>query len=443
MGDEPTLIDQRYRLDRQIGKGAVGSVWEAFDLLLQRRVAIKVVDLTTGSDPTISERFRREGIAIAGLDDQHVVKVYDTGSNEQHAYLVMDLLSGPNLAELVRGEGPVSYAVGIPLLAKVASGLQAAHAIGITHRDVKPANIVLDAPPAPDGTRPDLSAHPELGRPVLVDFGIARLINQTGQELTGSATAIGTAAYMSPEQATGGEIGTASDIYSLACVSYFLFLSRPPFVGDSSIAVAHAQVYDQPVPLIELSPDAPVALDALLTRMLAKDPAVRPTAQEVSDELLAIADDPSIKPGQSGVLAPAPVQLSRSEQKHSEPMQRGGRIAVWLVILALLALTAYAWLRPPKQPEPGPTPTVTMTHTAAAATTISDPSKAPSTPVQTVTVTSEPTSAAATVTAHQTVTAQQTVTATATATATTTTTVPASDAPQPQPTNTANVVGGR
>ncbi len=441
MSDEAQLIDERYRLDRQIGKGAVGSVWEAFDLLLQRRVAIKVVDLTTGSDPTISERFRREGIAIAGLDDQHVVKVYDTGSNEQHAYLVMDLLSGPNLAELVRGEGPVSYAVGIPLLAKVAAGLQAAHDIGIAHRDVKPANIVLDAPPAPDGTRPDLSARPERGRPVLVDFGIARLINQTGQELTGSATAIGTAAYMSPEQATGGEIGTASDIYSLACVSYFLFLGRPPFVGDSSVGVAHAQVYDQPVPLIELSPDAPPALDALLTRMLAKDPAMRPTAREVSDELLAIADDPTIKPGQSGVLPAAPVQLSKTEQKNTEPMQRGGRIAVWLVILALLALTAFAWLRPRDPQPPAPSPTVTMTHT----TVVPTPSVSPSTPVHTVTVTSEPSLEQATVTAQQTVTATATATATrtATATATTTTTVPASDGPPAQPTSTANVGGGQ
>lgn len=293
---ESELLAGRYQLVAQIGEGATGRVWRGFDTLLERAVAIKIVDLAGSTDPAMAERFRREGIAIAGLSDDAIVKVWDTGADDRRGWLVMELLSGPNTSKLIKERGPLSHEVAMPMLADVSDGLQAAHDAGITHRDVKPANIVLDAPAEADGTLPDLMAHPELGRPVLVDFGIARLVDEAGKQLTRPATAIGTAAYMSPEQARGMEVGPASDVYSLACVAYHLILGRPPFLADSSIAVAHAQAFDTPVPLGELSPDIPPALDTLITRMLAKDAAARPTAREVAHELRAIAANPKMSP---------------------------------------------------------------------------------------------------------------------------------------------------
>ncbi len=353
-----TLIAERYRLDAMIGKGSVGEVWQAQDILLQRTVAVKIVDLDTNTDETVPERFRREGVAIAGLDHPNIVKVYDTGTSDNKAYLVMDLLSGPNLATLVRENGPLDYGVGLRVLAAVADALQSAHDMGITHRDIKPANIVMNAQRDVDGTIPDLYAHPERGRPIIVDFGIARVMSETESQLTGTSTAIGTAAYMSPEQAMNKKVESPSDVYSLGCVAYFLFSGRPPFVGDSSVAVAHAQVYDEPLPLIDLRPDAPLALDALLPRMLDKRASQRPTAAEVSEEMRSIAEDPHVTPNyRRAPKAPAePSKLAKYAPK----------ALLIALIVCLLCLLGYAWARPGEVPVPGPTVTLTQTHTQTA-----------------------------------------------------------------------------
>jgi len=305
------LLAGRYELVAPVGKGATGQVWRGLDTLLERQVAIKMVDFEGARDPAMAERFRREGIAIAGVRHDAIVQVFDTGADDRRGWLVMEYLNGPNLNKIVQDAGPLAYEIGMPLLARVADGLQAAHDAGITHRDVKPANIVLDAAPDAAGTIPDLVNHPELGRPVLVDFGIARLVDQAGTQLTRPATAIGTAAYMSPEQARGLETGPASDVYSLACVAYHAFLGRPPFTATSSVAVAHAQAYDTPVPLAELSPDVPPALNSLVTRMLLKDAGQRPSAREVAAELRAITNDPGMAP--TAVLAGLPAEARPAE----------------------------------------------------------------------------------------------------------------------------------
>lgn len=357
----PKLIAGRYRLDSMIGRGSVGEVWQAQDILLQRTVAVKLVDLDANDDSTVPERFRREGVAIAGLNHPNIVKVYDTGTDGSTAFLVMDLLSGPNLSTLVREAGPLDYTSGLQILSAVASGLQVAHDSGITHRDVKPANIVLTAPKQPDGVLPDLIDEPAKGIPILVDFGIARIMNETETQLTGVATAIGTAAYMSPEQAMNKAIGSESDIYSLGCVAYFLFAGRPPFAGDSSVAVAHAQVYDEPLPLTDLRPDAPLALDALLSRMLSKKASERPTAAQASQEMAAIAADPSITPHYK---ATETIPAISSRRAALAP-----KILIAVVIAMLLILLAFSWLRPGTSPEPIPTVTLTQTQTQTATQT--------------------------------------------------------------------------
>lgn len=412
------LLAGRYELVATVGKGATGQVWRAFDTLLHRQIAIKVVQLEGARDPAMAERFRREGIAIAGLNHESIVQVFDAGTDERRGWLVMEFLNGPNLNTVVHETGPLSYEIGMPMLARVADGLQAAHDAGITHRDVKPANIMLDAAREPNGDVPDLLHHPELGRPVLIDFGIARLVDQAGAQLTRPATAIGTAAYMSPEQARGQETGPASDVYSLACVAYHTFLGRPPFLGSSSVAVAHAQAYDAPVPLGELAPDVPPALDNLLSRMLMKDAAARPSAREVATELRAITRNPEMAPTETlaglptavmptqatavlddptqptrvladapepGIIAPAtgptamaadqtypaltPAQEEAEKRSSSGGFRNAGRWLVALLVIGLLAALGYTWATRGDSPQPAATVTMVTTATPTEPTT--------------------------------------------------------------------------
>lgn len=277
------LDNGRYQLVERVGAGSIGQVWRARDLTLQREVAIKTVNLATSADPSTEARFRREAVATAGLDHPNVVQIYDSGVDGHTAFLVMEFLRGPNLQTLVNREGPIPFDEAVPLLAQVAAGLGAAHAIGVTHRDVKPANVVLDSD--------SLQATPKL-----VDFGIARLNDQGATALTSTMTAIGSAAYMSPEQASGERVNSASDIYSLGCLMTTVVTGHPPFPGESPIAVARAQVYDTPTPLSQLRADCPPALDALVAALLAKDPAARPDAKQTEDALRAIAADPAAPP---------------------------------------------------------------------------------------------------------------------------------------------------
>lgn len=431
------LLADRYELVSSVGKGATGEVWRATDTLLKRAVAVKLVDLEGAKDPAMAQRFRREGIAIAGLNNQSIVKVFDTGTTADRGWLVMELLSGPNFNALVRDHGPVTYAVGLPLLAQVADGLQAAHDAGITHRDVKPANIVLDAPAAADGTLPDLMTSPENGRPVLVDFGIAQIVDEAGTQLTRPATAIGTAAYMSPEQARGQTAGPASDVYSLACVTYHLLLGRPPFTATSSLAVAHSQAFDTPPSLLELAPDAPAALDALLRRMLAKKPEDRPTAAEVAAEMRAIAADPTMPatlqidavaddtdpvPARRGLVDDPDLATTRARRP------RATLIAAVVMIALLAAALLWTWWADGTSPTPtGSSPASTVVTTQTVETTTHSQSVVSTTAIETsvhttqATVTVDPTTATTVqqpTTVHTTTTVVQTATAVATTTVT-------------------------
>ena len=472
------LLAGRYELVSPVGKGATGQVWRGLDTLLERQVAIKLVDFEGARDPAMAERFRREGIAIAGVRHDAIVQIFDTGADDRRGWRVMEYLNGPNLNKIGQDAGPLSYEIGMPLLARVADGLQAAHDAGVTHRDVKPANIVLDAAPDAAGTLPDLIAHPELGRPVLVDFGIARLVDQAGTQLTRPATAIGTAAYMSPEQARGLATGPASDVYSLACVAYHTFLGRPPFTATSSVAVAHAQAYDTPVPLAELSPDIPPALNSLVSRMLLKDAGQRPSAHEVAAELRAIANDPGMAPtamlaglppqallpeaatavlvpqaaaapptatlaeGMEAVASVAPVAAAATTgqpypaltpvEEDTEKRASGGgfhnagRWLVGLLVLGLVAALVYTWTA--RASDPQPASTVTMFTTAAQATASQTTTQATHTTATTQPTTTAPTTSAATQTTAPPATTSQPTEAPTTA-APTTTEAPATTAP--------------
>ena len=274
------LLAGRYRLDERGGVGALGEVWRARDLTLRRDVAVKRVRLDGHVETAARDRFRREAVAMAGVAHANVVSVYDSGTDvaqgRETAYLVMELLDGPSCSELIRSARVLDFAEIERIAAGVARGLAAAHANGVVHRDIKPGNVVIGK-----------------GVPKIVDFGIARLEQESTSTLTAPQTTLGTAAYMSPEQALGKHVGPASDVYSLGALIVALASGSPPFGASNALALMRAHIDDAPPLLTDLRHDAPAELSELVDRMLAKDPADRPTAAEVAgllgdEELLPV-----------------------------------------------------------------------------------------------------------------------------------------------------------
>jgi serine/threonine protein kinase len=296
-----TLVG-RYDLLDVLGRGGMGVVYRARDRMLDRVVAVKVLPGETADDPSTVARFEREARAVAALSDANVVAVFDIGRDRETRFIVMECVPGRSLAQLVRAEGrlPVARAVGIA--AQVASALAAAHRAGLVHRDIKPANVMVD----------------DAGAVKVLDFGIVRGLASTS--LTQTAIVLGSAPYMAPEVARGGQADARSDIYSLGCLLYELLTGRPPFTGELAAAIMHQHNLSSPRPPRELGPDTPPALDALVMRMLAKRPSARPqTADEVVSALGAASRDPAV------------------------PALRWGRGAqIWTAGLALLAVAVLA-----------------------------------------------------------------------------------------------------
>jgi eukaryotic-like serine/threonine-protein kinase len=259
------LVSGRYRVERPLGSGATAAVWAARDVELGRPVALKL--LTAGVDEELAARFEREGVILNQLRHPNVVPVLASGTDQGRRYLVMELVDGTALDELLRdGPLPVEDAVGIA--ADLAAGLGAAHRAGVVHRDVKPANVVCD----------------RQGVPRLVDFGIARAAGLAS--VTSVGTVLGTAAYLSPEQAGGEVPGPETDVYALGCLLHELVTGHPPFSGDSAVAVAQRHMTDAPEPIRSSVPDAPEALERIVLRCLEKRPSDRyPTAAELEEDL--------------------------------------------------------------------------------------------------------------------------------------------------------------
>ena len=252
-----TLPD-RYRVIRHLANGGMASVWEAHDELLDRPVAVKVLAAHLSEDERARRRFAREARAAAGLSSHpHVVTIYDVAEHDGKSFIVMELLRGGTVADRLRTGEAIPNRVALRWLEEAGSALDAAHEAGIVHRDVKPANMLLD----------------ERGRLALADFGIARLgledqITQTGQVL-------GTAAYISPEQAMGEPSTPASDRYALAVVAFELLTGGKPFQAENFAAQARAHVEDEPPRASERDIDVPPAADRVLARGMAKEPGDR------------------------------------------------------------------------------------------------------------------------------------------------------------------------
>ena len=267
----PTTLSDRYELQQRIGRGGMADVYMARDLLLDRLVAIKVLFPEYATDPAFVERFRREAQAAANLTHPNIVSVYDWGRSNNTYFIAMEYVSGRTLADAMRDTGVVSATKAAVLGIEIAGGLAFAHRNNVIHRDIKPGNILLG----------------NTGTLKVADFGIARALGSAADSsLTQVGAVMGTAAYLSPEQAQGGQPDPRSDLYSLGIVLYELVAGHVPFLGDTPLAIAYKQVHEQPRPLHEIRGDVPRAFEAIVARLLAKDPSRRyPNAQAVRDDL--------------------------------------------------------------------------------------------------------------------------------------------------------------
>ena len=277
MTERGTLLGGRYELDQIIGRGGMAEVWRARDLRLIRDVAIKRLRIDLASDPTFQARFRREAQSAAGLNHPNIVAVYDTGeerdtkSDVMVPYIVMELVEGVTLREVLRDGRKIVPNRALEFTAGVLDALSYSHRAGIIHRDIKPANVML----TPAGTVK------------VMDFGIARAVADTSATMTQTAAVIGTAQYLSPEQARGEKVDQRSDLYSVGCLLYELLCSEPPFKGDSPVSVAYQHVRETPVPPSQRDPEVTPAMDAIALKALAKSPADRyQDAREFREDIL-------------------------------------------------------------------------------------------------------------------------------------------------------------
>jgi eukaryotic-like serine/threonine-protein kinase len=252
------LLGDRYKLLVPLASGGMGRVWRARDTLLERPVAVKVLRSEFTGDATFRARFRAEAQHTAALHHPNIASVFDYGEIEEDgeclAYLVMELVEGENLSDLLEREGRLSPARTLDVLRQASSALAVAHAAGVVHRDVKPGNVLV-------GTD---------GVVKITDFGIAW--SASSVPLTGTGHVVGTAHYLSPEQATGGKATPASDVYALGTVAYECLAGHRAFDGENSVQVALKQIREEPRPL---PPDVPAGIRQLVERAMAKDPAVR------------------------------------------------------------------------------------------------------------------------------------------------------------------------
>src|SRR5207248_1908946 len=267
-----SVFDGRYRIIRKLGAGGMANVYLAEDQELGRRVAIKILDDRHAADDSFIERFRREAKNAAGLSHPNIVSIYDRGEAEGTYSIAMEYLSGRSLKELIVSRGPTPIRIAIDYTRQMLAALGFAHRHGIVHRDIKPHNVVVDSD----------------GRLKVTDFGIAR---SGASQMTEVGSIIGTAQYLSPEQARGSPVDQTSDLYSVGVVLYEMLTGQVPFTGDTPLEIAMKHLSEVPKPPSELRPDIPHDLDLIVLRALAKNPDERyQTADEFDADLARVAE---------------------------------------------------------------------------------------------------------------------------------------------------------
>ncbi len=295
--DQPRLVGGRYELSSLLGRGGMAEVHLGRDVRLGRAVAVKTLRVDLVGDPTFQARFRREAQSAASLNHPAIVAVYDTGEDHLNStplpYIVMEYVEGTTLRELLQSGRRLLPERALEITAGVLTALEYSHRNGIVHRDIKPGNVML--------TR---SGHVKV-----MDFGIARAVADVGVTMTATAAVIGTAQYLSPEQAKGEPVDARSDIYSTGCLLYELLTGRPPFIGDSAVSVAYQHVREEPPLASNIDPEVPPDLDAIALKALAKNPDNRyQTADEMRADIdRALDGQPVSAPAvMAGGMLPAP-----------------------------------------------------------------------------------------------------------------------------------------
>jgi beta-lactam-binding protein with PASTA domain/predicted Ser/Thr protein kinase len=263
MATDSRLLGGRYELGEVLGYGGMAEVHIGRDVRLGRDVAIKLLRPDLARDPSFQGRFRREAQSAASLNHPSIVAVYDTGEDSHNGtstpFIVMEYVEGRTLREVLEAEGRLLPQRALEITAQICAALDQAHRAGLVHRDVKPGNVMLTPS----------------GEVKVMDFGIARAVTGSASTMTQTAAVIGTAHYLSPEQARGEHVDARSDVYSTGCLLYELLTGGPPFSGDSAVAVAYQHVREEPVPPSRIEPDVPPALDAIVLKAMAKNAANR------------------------------------------------------------------------------------------------------------------------------------------------------------------------
>jgi eukaryotic-like serine/threonine-protein kinase len=352
MISEHVLLSNRYQTEELLGEGGMARVYRGIDRVLNRPVAIKVLSSRLATDQGFVARFRREAQAAARLNHPNVVAVYDSGADGDLHFIVMEYVSGPTLSDVLRREHAMPIGRVIEIGTAVCRALSFAHKEGLVHRDVKPGNIMVT----------------EQDEVKLTDFGIARAT--TADTLTQTARVLGTAAYLSPEQARGDRVDVRSDLYSLGCVLYEMVAARPPFIDDSPIAIAYKHQTEEPVAPSRHNPACPPALDAVILRALAKEPDQRyGSAEQMERDLVRAGEgqppvagpvgEPTVvlRPDPTAVLS-SPAAVAESPPPTAVPLRprRWPLVVLTMVALGLLALMLYLTLASDPTGETGSPP---------------------------------------------------------------------------------------